>query len=98
MPSLHLPLLTHTAARPVSLSTWASRLLMVALAYYAGGHLGLAVPQSGSPISLISAPAGIAVAAFLRWGTGIWPAVWLAAFFVALSVDSPPWLALSSRT
>ncbi len=68
---------------------------MVALAYYAGGHLGLAVPQPGSPISLISAPAGIAVAAFLRWGTGIWPAVWLAAFFVALSVDSPPWLAFA---
>ena len=92
---LRLPTLTSSLALSASLSTWIRRLLVVALAYYASGRLGLAVPQLGSHISLIWPPTGIALAALLRWGPNVWPGVWLGAFTVALSVNSPVWLAFA---
>jgi len=70
-------------------------LVILAAAYFLFGHLGLALPYIGSHISLIWAPAGIALAALLRWGPGMWPAIWLGAFAVNLmaSPGSSPLLA-----
>ncbi len=67
--------------------------LTLLAAYYLFGRLGLALPYVGSHISLVWAPAGIALAALLRWGPGMWPAIWLGAFAVNLSVGSSPLLA-----
>ncbi len=47
-----------------------------------------------SHITLIWAPTGIAVACLLRWGLSYWPAVWLGALLVNLTVGGPPELAL----
>ncbi|MDR3395630.1 MAG: EAL domain-containing protein [Parasulfuritortus sp.] len=68
-------------------------LLVVLVAYFLFGRLGLALPYVGSHISLIWAPAGIALAALLRWGPRMWPAIWLGAFAVNLSIGSSPLLA-----
>jgi diguanylate cyclase (GGDEF)-like protein/PAS domain S-box-containing protein len=68
-------------------------LLAVLVAYFLFGRLGLALPYVGSHISLIWAPAGIALAALLRWGPRMWPAIWLGAFAVNLSIGSSPLLA-----
>ena len=70
---------------------FAAKLLFIALAYYAGGRLGLAIPYVGSHITLIWLPTGIAVAALLRWGRALWPGVFLGAFLVNLSIGST-WL------
>jgi diguanylate cyclase (GGDEF)-like protein/PAS domain S-box-containing protein len=69
------------------------RFIGLVAAYYATGHFGLTVPYLGSHISLIWAPAGIALGALLRWGPSSLPAVWLGAFLVNLAVGSAPWLA-----
>lgn len=66
-----------------------TRLLVISLAYFATGWLGLQVPYTGSHITLIWLPTGIAVAALLRWGWGMWPGVYLGAFFVNLAIGSP---------
>lgn len=71
------------------------RLLIVMLAYFATGKLGLLVPYVGSHITLIWLPTGIAVAALMRWGFKIWPAIFVSAFLVNLSVGSSPSLAAS---
>jgi PAS domain S-box-containing protein len=69
------------------------RAVAVALAYFLAGYLGLLVPYLGSQISLIWPASGIAVAALLRWGPGLWPAVWLGAFGVNLVVGGSPTVA-----
>ncbi len=72
---------------------WLGRFTIVALAYYVAGQVGLSVPFVDTHITLIWAPTGIALAALMRWGVSLWPAVWLAAFGVNLSIGSSPWLA-----
>lgn len=68
---------------------WALRICIVVLAYYVTGRLSLALPYIGSHITLIWPPAGIALAALLRWGPGMAPGLAIGAFCVTLDVGSP---------
>lgn len=68
-----------------------TRSLVLTLAYFASGWLGLQIPYSGAHITLVWLPTGIAVAALFRWGRGVWPGVYLGAFLVNLVIGSP-WL------
>ncbi|GAA0792842.1 sensor domain-containing diguanylate cyclase [Marinobacterium sediminicola] len=72
---------------------WPGRFMMLALAYYTAGLVGLSVPFLDAHITLIWAPTGIALAALMRWGLSLWPAIWLAAFSINLSIDGSLWLA-----
>ncbi|MDE2585005.1 MAG: MASE1 domain-containing protein, partial [Betaproteobacteria bacterium] len=72
---------------------WLFRFLLVVLAYYLAGRLGLAIPYLGSHISLIWAPSGIALAALLRWGSPMLPGIYIGAFLVNIAVGSSPPLA-----
>ena len=67
---------------PLRSATWMRRVLLVALACYLGGRLGLAIPRLDAQASLIWPPSGIALAALLRWGLGMWPAVGAGALYV----------------
>jgi len=75
------------AEMPGSPARWhqAGKLLLLALAYFAAGKLGLALSSQDSHIALLWLPAGIAVAALLRWGASCWPGVLLGALLVALA-------------
>ena len=53
------------------------RLPIVALAYFASGWLGLQMPYLGHNITLLWLPTGIAVAALYRWGSVVWPGVFI---------------------
>ena len=93
MPALRLlpsPLLIR-ALRPSP--SWTRRVALVALACYFGGRLNLGTPQLDSNISLFWPATGIALAALLRWGLGMWPGVAVATFVVALSFGAPIWTA-----
>ena len=72
----------------------AAKLLLVALAYFVSGRLGLAIPYIGSHITLIWLPTGIAVAALMRWGYRCWPGIFLGAFAINFFIDSAPLLDL----
>jgi PAS domain S-box-containing protein len=54
----------------------------VAVAYLAAGKLGLALASVHPSATAVWAPTGIALAAFLRLGHRVWPAVFCAAFLV----------------
>ncbi|MFO1338509.1 MAG: diguanylate cyclase [Burkholderiaceae bacterium] len=71
----------------------ALRLAAVGLAYYAFARLGLLIPYVGTHVSLVWLPTGIAVAAFLRWGQAMLPAVYLAALAANLAIGGPAWMA-----
>ncbi|MFZ2852671.1 MAG: MASE1 domain-containing protein [Rhodocyclaceae bacterium] len=65
--------------------------VVLAIAYFSAGWLGLQIPSFESHIALVWLPTGIALAALFRWGWAVWPGVCLAAFLVNLSLDSS-WL------
>ena len=73
-------------------SKFAAKLLILALAYFAGGRLGLSIPYIDTHITLIWLPTGIAVAALMRWGNGCWPGIFIGALAVNYSVDASPLL------
>lgn len=68
------------------------QLMLVALAYFVCGKLGLAIPYVGSHITLIWLPTGIAVSVLLRWGNRYWPGIFIGAFAIHFSVDTAPLL------
>ena len=72
---------------PTNKSRLFNRLIIVALAYFATGKLGLLIPYVGSHVSLIWLPTGISVAALMRWGYGCWPAIYIGAFLVNFTVS-----------
>ena len=65
-----------------------SRLFFLALGYFATGWLGLQVPYTGTHITLVWLPTGMAVAALLKWGRAVWPGIYLGALLVNLSIGS----------
>ena len=69
--------------------------LVVALAYFITGRLGLLLPVFGTHITLIWLPTGVAVAALLRCGFGCWPGVALGAFAVNYTIGERPPVALA---
>ena len=73
-------------------SRFIAKLLLIALAYFASGRLGLAIPYFGTHIPLIWLPTGIAVAALLRFGYGYWPGIFLGAAATNFSIDASPLL------
>lgn len=64
------------------------RLLLITLAYFAAGRLGLLIPYFGSLITLIWLPTGIAVGVLMRWGYICWPAIFAGAFLVNFSLGA----------
>jgi len=96
MANPHLLAQTHPFAdlRP-GVSTRVARWLLVALGYYLTARLGLMIPYVGTHVSLVWLPTGVAIAALLRWGPGMAPAVFLAAVAANLSVGAAPWVALA---
>jgi integral membrane sensor domain MASE1 len=71
----------------MNLKTLLPRLLLVALAYYLCGRLGLTLASYGSQVTLIWPPTGVALFALLAWGTRMAPAIGLAAFLVNLPLS-----------
>jgi diguanylate cyclase (GGDEF)-like protein/PAS domain S-box-containing protein len=75
------------------LNSYVFRLVLLAAGYYVFGLVGLAMSYIGFHISLFWAPAGIALAALLRWGLGVWPAILAGSLAANWSVGASPLLA-----
>lgn len=75
-----------------------SRVVILAVAYFITGKIGLSFPFVGEHVTLIWPPSGIALAAFLGWGIRYWPGVWLGTFLISYSMDGNLWLASLTPT
>ena len=95
MTSLHLPSLSLLPPAATRTPAWLLLLVLLALACYLGARIGIALPHLGTEISLIWPPTGIALAALVRWGPGVWPGIWAGAFAIALWSGLPLWVALA---
>lgn len=67
----------------------ATHIVLLAVGYFAGGKLGLALPYLNGEISanitLIWPPTGIALAALLSWGFSCWPGIYLGSIAINLT-------------
>ena len=72
---------------------WAARALLVLVAYVICGWAGLATLQPGQYVSLIWPATGVALAALVRFGLSMWPAVWLGSLLVVMSSGAAWWVA-----
>ena len=77
---------------------WALRVAALVLAYWLCGRAGPAVSQLGTDMTLVWPPAGIALAALLRWGLGVWPGIAIGAFLATPGGSQPAWLAVMLAT
>ena len=64
-------------------------LLGLTVVYVATGKLGLTLDPVGGFATLVWAPSGIALAALVRGGSGLWPAVAVGAFVTNVWVGAP---------
>jgi PAS domain S-box-containing protein len=62
-------------------------LLLLAAVYFAAGQFGLSLAFLHRSASAVWPPTGIAIAACLLFGPGVWPAILLGAFLVNLAVN-----------
>lgn len=65
------------------------RLAMIAAVYFVLGYAGLQLPYFGTTVTLVWAPAGVALGAMLIYGTRIWPAIFCSALLVNLTTGTP---------
>jgi PAS domain S-box-containing protein len=72
--------------RPVA---WLLQVAALAAVYYAGARLGLRYASIGQSISLVWPPTGIALAALVLLGPGVWPGVALGAFLANAATPIP---------
>ena len=68
---------------------------LVAPGYFFTGWLGLMFPADGSQITLLWLPAGIGVAALLRYGFNVWPGIVLGAVGICQLLHLTPRVSLS---
>ncbi|MBC3920787.1 EAL domain-containing protein [Undibacterium sp. CY18W] len=59
--------------------------LLLMLAYFCAGRIGLAIPYVNPNVSLIWLPTGIAITGFLRYGKAALPAIYLSTLLLELS-------------
>jgi integral membrane sensor domain MASE1/anti-sigma regulatory factor (Ser/Thr protein kinase) len=67
--------------------------LVLALVYFASAKLGLALAFSNESVTAVWPPTGIALAALVLWGRGLWPGVLLGAFLANVTTDVPVYTA-----
>jgi integral membrane sensor domain MASE1/anti-sigma regulatory factor (Ser/Thr protein kinase) len=67
--------------------------LALALAYFGSAKLGLALAFSNESVTAIWPPTGIALAALVLGGRGLWPGVLLGAFLANVTTDVPVYTA-----
>jgi PAS domain S-box-containing protein len=77
-------------ARSASANRTLLRGLLVFAAIAATGVIGLNLPAWGGRVALPLLPSGIAVAALVRWGRGLWPAVYLGELVIDLVLGRTP--------
>jgi len=74
---------------PRSLRT-AGAIVLVAIAYFVAGTLGLSLGPLRGFAALVWPPTGIALSALLLGGTRLWPGVFIGAILVNASAGAPP--------
>lgn len=81
------PATRHTSLVPRTPAARAAALVLVALTYYASARLGLSLSLVEANVTPLWPPTGVAVAALLVLGRGMWPAVAVAAFAVNVPIS-----------
>ncbi|MBM3267972.1 MAG: MASE1 domain-containing protein [Candidatus Sericytochromatia bacterium] len=71
-----------------------ARWVVLAGVYVAASRVGLSIATLHENVTAVWPPSGIALAAVLVLGPGIWPGIWLGALLANLATSVSPWAAL----
>ncbi|HKB85077.1 MAG TPA: MASE1 domain-containing protein [Ignavibacteriaceae bacterium] len=63
-----------------------AKIVVLAAVYFIAGRIGLSLAFINPSASAVWPPTGIAIAAIILWGYNLWPAVFLGALFVNLTI------------
>lgn len=92
------PLITDDPTSPTPTMGTAARILAIFLLFFVTAQIGLSLNSVESYISLIWAPSGIALAAFILYSNRVWPSVFAAAFLVSMLRGCPFLIAAAMAT
>ena len=84
-----MPVLSSASVQLPRPAAWLLRVAALAAVYYAAARLGLRYASIGQSISLVWPPTGIALAALVLLGPGVWPGVALGAFLANAATPIP---------
>jgi hypothetical protein len=65
------------------------RIVLLAAVYYAAAKLGFTLTDAAKQVTAVWPPTGIALAAILLFGRGVWPGIMLGAFLANATADEP---------
>jgi len=80
---------TQDAPQHLLRPTYLLKLIAVFFLYFIAGKLGLSVPFTSGNVSPVWPASGIALAAVLLWGSGVWPGIAAGAFLVNFWTSAP---------
>jgi integral membrane sensor domain MASE1 len=80
---------TQDAPQHLLRPTYLLKLIAVFFLYFIAGKLGLSVPFTSGNVSPVWPASGIALAAVLLWGSGVWPGIAAGAFLVNFCTPVP---------
>ncbi len=73
-------------------------ILLLSLAYYLAGLVGIQLQSTQAGITPFWPASGIAIGAFILFGIHLWPAIFIAMFFLALTMGVPTWTVILTGT
>ncbi|MBW8831892.1 MAG: EAL domain-containing protein [Burkholderiales bacterium] len=95
MPTLRLPFARLTLALPAPSLMGTGQFVLIALIYCWAATASMVIAPQTANVNLLWLPAGVAIAALLRRGPGLWPAILVGALAVLLSNRTPLILAIA---
>jgi len=95
VPALRLPIPRLKLHVPSLSLNWAGRFALVVWAFWSAARGSALIAPHADQVDLLWLPAGVALAAMLRWGMSLWPAVMLGSLAVLVAAGTPLELALA---
>ncbi|WP_435640751.1 CHASE domain-containing protein [Micavibrio aeruginosavorus] len=86
---------SNDTAHPNDLSVLIPRIAMLAALYFVMGRLGLFMAAQPGYATIVWPPSGIAMGFILAYGFRMWPGVFIGSFFVNLSLQGGPFVAIN---
>lgn len=73
-------------------------ILLLGVAYYLSGLVGLDIQSAQTGITPFWPPSGIALAAFIIFGLRLWPGIFIGMIAIAIGAGVPVWIAILAAT
>jgi diguanylate cyclase (GGDEF)-like protein/PAS domain S-box-containing protein len=92
---MRLPFARLNIAVPALSVTGVGQLALIGLSWYLAALVSLSISPHMAQVALLWLPPGVALAALVRWGMGVWPGIFVSATTMFIVSGTSPFLALA---